>query len=281
MVKSVKNQINFFDEFKEWYFKIIADFRFNIEEDRDARDFLSEILTDSSVIWSFEDIIKSFKDMIQSKFNILVYGCGPSLEITMENFEGNFFFNKSVNLAADGAAVLLKEKQIPVDGIFTDLDGITINEFNYPEFIIVHAHGDNIKKLKFFREKIMNFKKIIGTTQVEPIKDILNPGGFTDGDRILYFIKSFLLPHHRIFLIGMDFNNIIGRYSKPELSKNQEADPVKLKKLLYAIKLVEWFKTQIGNEIYFVNSKFESKYFKNFKFLSISEFKEMLLNKIY
>jgi len=278
MVKSQKKQINFFDEFKEWYYKIITDFKFNIQEDRDARDFLSHILTQSSVIWNLEEILKSFKDLIQSKSYILVYGCGPSLEITMEKFEDKSFFNKSVNLAADGAAVLLKEKQIPVDGIFTDLDGITINEFNYPEFIIVHAHGDNIKKLKIFREKMVNFKKIIGTTQVEPIKDILNPGGFTDGDRILFFIKSLLLPHHKIFLIGMDFNNIIGRYSKPELTKNQEANLIKLKKLRFAIKLIEWVKTQIVNDIYFVNSKFESKYFKDFKFLSISEFKKMLLN---
>jgi len=278
MVKNLKNQINFFDEFKEWYYKIITDFKFNIEEDRDARDFLSDILMQSSVIWNLEDILKSFKDLIQSKSYILVYGCGASLEITMEKLEDKVFFNKSLNLAADGASVFLKEKQIPVDGIFTDLDGITINEFNYPEFIIVHAHGDNIKKLRFFREKMINFKKIIGTTQVEPIKDILNPGGFTDGDRILFFIKSFLLPHHKIFLIGMDFNNIIGRYSKPELTKNQEADPVKLKKLRYAIKLVEWLKKQIVNEIYLVNSNFESKYFEGFKFLSISEFKKMLLS---
>ena len=278
MVKRLKKQINFFDEFKEWYYKIITDFKFNIQEDREARDFLSHILTQSSVIWNLEEILKSFKDMIQSKSYILVYGCGSSLEITMEKFEAKSFFNKSVNLAADGAAVFLKEKEIPIDGIFTDLDGITIKEFNYPEFIIVHAHGDNIKNLKFFREKMIKFKKIIGTTQVEPIEDILNPGGFTDGDRILFFIKSFLLPHHKIFLIGMDFNNIIGRYSKPNLTKNQEADPVKLKKLRYAIKLVEWLKTHIENEIYFVNSNFESKYFKDFKFLSISEFKKMLLN---
>lgn len=278
MVKNLKKQINFFDEFKEWYFKIITDFKFNIQEDREARDFLSHILTQSSVIWNLEEILKSFKDMIQSKSYILVYGCGASLEITMEKFEGKSFFNKSVNLAADGAAVFLKEKEIPIDGIFTDLDGITIKEFNYPEFIIVHAHGDNIKNLKFFREKMIKFKKIIGTTQVEPIEDILNPGGFTDGDRILFFIKSFLLPHHKIFLIGMDFNNIIGKYSKPDLTKHQEADPIKYKKLLFAIKLIEWLKKQIANDIYFVNSNFESKYFKDFKFLSISEFKKMLLN---
>ncbi|MHA1256431.1 MAG: 6-hydroxymethylpterin diphosphokinase MptE-like protein [Promethearchaeota archaeon] len=152
MVNSLKKQISFFDEFKEWYYKILTDFKFNIQEDRNARDFLSHILLQSSVIWNLEDILKSFKNMIQSKPYILVYGCGPSLEITMEKVEENLFFGKSVNLAADGASVFLKEKQIPVDGIFTDLDGITINEFYYPEFIIVHAHGDNIKNLKFFKE---------------------------------------------------------------------------------------------------------------------------------
>jgi uncharacterized Rossmann fold enzyme len=135
--------------------------------------------------------------------------------------------------------------------------------------------------MKYFKDKMINFEKIIGTTQVEPINDILNPGGFTDGDRILYFIKSFLLPHHRIFLIGMDFKNIIGRYSKPQLTKNKEANPIKLKKLQYAIKLIEWLKTQIENEIFFVNSNFESKYFKDFNFLSINEFSSMILNETY
>ena len=69
------------------------------------------------------------------------------------------------------------------------MDGITIKEFQYASFNIIHAHGDNIKNLKLFKNEIIKFKNIIGTTQVEPDRNLVNPGGFTDGDRILYFLK--------------------------------------------------------------------------------------------
>ena len=130
MLKSLKKQINFYDEFKEWYYRISTDFKFSIQEDRDARDLLSQILTQSSTIWNIENILKSFKDLIQLKSNILVYGCGPSLEITMEKFEDKSILKKSLNLAADGAAVLLKEKQIPVDGIFLSATYTIIVDYN-------------------------------------------------------------------------------------------------------------------------------------------------------
>ena len=83
MVKSLKKQINFFDEFKEWYFKIITDFKFNIQKDRDACDFLSHILTQSSFIWNLEEILKFFKELIQSNSYILVYGCLFRLSFTL------------------------------------------------------------------------------------------------------------------------------------------------------------------------------------------------------
>jgi uncharacterized Rossmann fold enzyme len=275
MVLNLKEKINFYLEFKDWYFKIIKDFKFDNQKDREASNFLSRILMKKKDNWNLEDLLKSIKNLVQSKSFILIYGCGPSLEDTVEKIKGVLLYNKCVNLAADGAAVLLKEKQISIDVIFTDLDGITIDEFNYPEFIVVHAHGDNIEKLKFYEKKIINFKKIIGTTQVEPLKNLINPGGFTDGDRILYFIKSFLLPHQKLFLIGMDFNNIIGKYSKPEMTENQKTNPIKLKKLHYAIKLIEWLKKEIENEIYFVNSEAVSK---KFMYISIPEFEKMILD---
>ncbi|GAI68912.1 unnamed protein product, partial [marine sediment metagenome] len=46
---------------------------------------------------------------------------------------------------------------------------------------------------------------VIGTTQVEPVENLVNSGGFTDGDRILSFISSLLLPKHELYLIGMDY----------------------------------------------------------------------------
>jgi len=187
--------------------------------------------------------------------------------------KGKKLFNNCVNLAADGASVLLKEVGIPIDAIFTDLDGITKSEFNYSDFVLVHAHGDNMDKLKEFKEDILNFKNIIGTTQVKSLNNIINAGGFTDGDRILYFLRSLLLPEQNLFLIGMDFGEKIGKYSKPEMADNLKTNPIKLKKLQYAVELIEMIIKKIKNEIYFVNSNVISK---KFKYISIEEFKKLI-----
>ena len=150
-------------------------------------------------------------------------------------------FNECINLAADGASIYLKNKGIPLHGIFTDLDGITNNEFNYADFMFIHAHGDNIAELREFEKEILNSKNIIGTTQVEPLDNMINAGGFTDGDRIFYFLRSLLSPDQILFLIGMDFGKTIGKYSKPEITNDEIGDSIKIKKLQYALELIEWF----------------------------------------
>ncbi|MFW9899786.1 MAG: 6-hydroxymethylpterin diphosphokinase MptE-like protein [Candidatus Thorarchaeota archaeon] len=251
-------ELNFFTEFKDWYLQIKEDFKFDVKKDNDARDYLSLILLKKNRKWNLNSVINSFKDKILTKNRLLVYGCGPSLEETI-NFiikkKGVYFFENFINLAADGASILLREKGIKIDAIFTDLDGITKNEFNYPTFIIIHAHGDNMDNLKFFEDEIISFQNVIGTTQVEPVTNVLNPGGFTDGDRILYFLRTLLSSSQKLFLIGMDFGNIIGKYSKLHIKLDQSASPFKQKKLLYARNLIKWINQKIENEIYYVNSK--------------------------
>jgi uncharacterized Rossmann fold enzyme len=267
----IKEQLDFYDEFKEWYFRIVKDFKFSHQEDCQARDYLSSLL-EKKKNWDLEKILKLFNDRISSKDAIIVYGAGPSLEKTIEIIlkrKGLEFFDRFINLAADGASVLLREKGIKIDAIVTDLDGISKNEFQYTTFNIVHAHGDNIKALKLFKNEMIFFDNIIGTTQVEPTKNLINSGGFTDGDRVLYFIHSLLSSFHVIYLIGMDFGSLIGKYSKLKLEKSQNASPEKKKKLNYALKLIKWLKDKIKNEIYFVNSECKSRDFIN---LSIEEF---------
>ncbi len=267
----LKEQLDFYDEFKDWYIKIINDFKFSYQKDCEARDYLSSLL-EKKKDWNLEQILKLFKVQISSRSAIIIYGCGPSLESTIEIIlkrRGSEFFNDFINLTADGASVLLREKNIKVDAIFTDLDGISKNEFHFPTFNIVHAHGDNIKALKYFKNEIEIFKNLIGTTQVEPTKNLINPGGFTDGDRILYFINSLLSSFHMIYLIGMDFGSIIGKYSKLNIEKSRIAGPEKNKKLVYALTLIKWLKSKIENKIYLVNSEYISKDFAN---LSIDDF---------
>lgn len=164
-------------------------------------------------------------------------------------------FINSIHLTADGATTFLKKLRIPVDAAFTDLDGIIAEDFFYPKFIIVHAHGDNIHRLLNYKNEILKAENIIGTTQVEPYENILNPGGFTDGDRILFFIRSFITSDQNIYLIGMDFKDVIGQYSKPEYERNEKGSPTKIKKLDYAYKLISWLAERIDNKIYLLNSQ--------------------------
>lgn len=276
MVFTLKEHIDYYTEFKHWYSKIREDFNYSIKKDREARDFLSKILNSKSENWDLEKILISFKDMIQIKSSILIYGCGPSLEKSVEILikkRGKEFFNNFINLAADGAAILLKERGISIHGIFTDLDGITLREFNYSDFIVIHAHGDNIAKLREFEKSILNSKNIIGTAQVKPLDNTITTGGFTDGDRILYFLRSLLLPEQKLFLIGMDFGENIGKYSKPEMTNDKKGDSIKIKKLQYAVKLIEWLQKEIKNKLYFINSKVVSKEFNT---VSLERFEELI-----
>jgi len=279
MNHSIKKQIDSHIEFKDWYFKILNDFNFEYQKDREARDILSNILIEKSDKWSLEEILSAFKILIQTKKLIFIYGCGPSLEETVDymiKIQGKKIFSNAVNLVADGAARLLIKRKIPIDGIFTDLDGITKENFDKSKYIIVHAHGDNKTRLKYFKNEILNFPNIIGTTQAEPTDNIINSGGFTDGDRIICFIASLLLPIHELYLVGMDFNNIVGKYSKLEIEKNHIAKPIKLKKLEYGLQIIEWILTKIKNPVYLVNSKIATV---NLQYLTLEKFKNMVLRK--
>jgi uncharacterized Rossmann fold enzyme len=279
MVSSLINKINFYTEFKRWYLSILEDFDFDYQMDIKARDFLSQILRIKKNKWDLERNLICIKDLIQSKKSILIYGCGPSLERSVSyiiNKLGIKIFKKWLNFTADGAIRLLRKNNIEVDGNFTDLDGISKNDFRYSKFNIVHAHGDNIKKLKYFKKEILLFNNIIPTSQVEPIRDIVNPGGFTDGDRILFFLKSFLLPEQSIYLIGMDFDRIVGKYSKLFMIKDEKASPIKVKKLIYAKNLIEWLASKIKNQIFLINSEVPSKILKK---ISLAQFKKLILEQ--
>ncbi len=272
----MKDNLNNYKNFKKWYKIILADFNFNPKMDKNASDYLLNILRQKGADWQYERILELFINNIKEKDFIFIYGCGPSLEETVdklleEEIEKNF--KNSFNLAADGASVLLKEKKIPINCIFTDLDGITKDEFYYSDYVVVHAHGDNLAKLEYFKDDILTFKNVIGTTQCKPSKILFNPGGFTDGDRILYFIRNLILPTQKIFLIGMDFGNKIGKYSKPNMKNNYEISLLKAKKLQYAVKLIEDIIITFINPIYFINSKKSSD---KFQYISISDFKNII-----
>jgi hypothetical protein len=149
-----------------------------------------------------------------------------------------------VLVAADGATTALIEEKIAPDIVATDLDGrlddILLANIRGAN-IIIHAHGDNIDKIARLTPF---FNNVLGTTQAQPAGNLYNFGGFTDGDRALFLAVA--LGASEITLAGMDFGDVVTRYSRPNIeTATAKADDFKKKKLMYAEKFTQWI---IDNE---------------------------------
>lgn len=217
-------------EYEKWrkiYTSIIEDFGFCEEKDKEAAVILDELLCKRDVSSQLKRLENSIRDR-----EVIVFGAGDSLCKGIERFRD--LIEKSTKIAADGATSALIEKGIVPDVIVTDLDGrlddiIAANRKG--SIVVVHAHGDNIEKIKTF---IPRLKGVIGTTQTDPrpFRKLFNFGGFTDGDRAV-----FLADHFRpkvIYLMGFDFNGKVGKYSFTE----KEKVTMKLKKLAWCRRLL-------------------------------------------
>lgn len=172
--------------------------------------------------------------------SVFVIGAGPSISSSLPSLRK---YKDVLKICADTALVPLMKGGIIPQIVVTDLDGDleTLRRLGKTETIfIVHAHGDNIKRLEFAR----NFRNCIGTTQTRKIGNVYNFGGFTDGDRCV-FLASFF-GARKIFLFGMDFGDKIGRYSNTKKSDRV----TKLKKLRHGKALLEWLAPQTRSELY-------------------------------
>ena len=218
-------------DYKDWesiYRKIVEDFHFSVENDEKAADVLNTLLRQKSLM-----SIDKLNDFIAGK-EIIIFGAGPSLENSIITHKK--MFANILKIAADGTTTALLKYNICPDIIVTDLDGKVPDQVKANSdgsIVVIHAHGDNIDKVKKYVPKFKG--ELVGTTQInpEPYDSIHNLGGFTDGDRAVYLADHFHAK--KIFLIGFDFNNEIGPYSFSE-NKNKT---LKLKKL-------KWCKTLIN-----------------------------------
>ena len=185
---------------------------------------------------------REFQNMIQGK-TVFIIGAGPSLTKSLK------YIKKSKNvtkIVADGAVRALLEKNIKPDILVTDLDGDLksiekIGKTMVP--IIVHAHGDNYEKL----EIVKKLKNVVGSTQTRKIGKIENFGGFTDGDRCVFLAEYFNAS--KIVLIGMDFGQKIGKYSKHRIINRK----IKIKKLKFGKEIVEWIGTKSKADLFSTN----------------------------
>ncbi len=221
------------DRFKwyQWYNYIRLKLNLSFEFDQKAADILSNLLSEN------HGSIESLYDLSKNYSKAIVVGAGPSLERSYSILKQT---RDCLIVSANGAtSFLLRSKLLP-NIIVTDLDGLLkdiIKANRNGSMVIVHAHGDNIKKLLKY---VPILKNPLGSTQVEPRPYVYNFGGFTDGDRGVFIVKA--LGFRIIGMIGMDLGMRIGKYSKYGVKIDKG---VKIAKLEIAAKLLEWAASEI------------------------------------
>ena len=232
-----------FGLWEKYYKEILEDFGFSREADEESAKLLDEILSTEGCL-TLDDLaqIVGFSD----KF--IVFGAGPSISEHIQELKENYDLKDYVLVAADGATTAMIEQRLVPDIVATDLDG-NIDDILLANLkganIAIHAHGDNIEKIASLTSF---FNNILGTTQAQPVGNLYNFGGFTDGDRAIFL--SVALGANQIILAGMDFGDIVTKYSRPKLQNNLEkADEFKKKKLVYAEKFTEWIRENEDVEI--------------------------------
>lgn len=228
-----------FGLWEKYYTEILEDFGFSRENDEESAKLLDEILSTEGCL-----TLDELGEIVGFSDKYIVFGAGPSLKQHVQLLKEEYDLKDYVLLAADGATTALIEQKIAPDIVATDLDG-NLDDILLANFrganIIIHAHGDNMDKIA---KLTPFFTSVLGTTQAQPIGNLYNFGGFTDGDRALFLAAA--LGASQIILAGMDFGDIVTKYSRPNIeTETAQADDFKKKKLRYAEKFTQWI---IDNE---------------------------------
>ena len=217
-----------FNEWEGWYKEILETLGFLRDDDEKTAELLDKILDEKGclTIEQFFDEMMEKKDT--SKF--IVVGAGPSIKKHIKYVKENY----------DATTAMLEDDLVP-DIVATDLDGkmedlLAANSLG--SYFVIHAHGNNEELIDNWTTK---FDKILGTTQSVPIGHLYNFGGFTDGDRAMFF--AIALGCEEMVLAGMDFGTTVTKYSRPNIEgATGPADEIKTKKLIFAERLLAWIK---------------------------------------
>ena len=223
-----------FGLWEKYYSEILKDFGFSREDDEKSAKLLDEILSTEGCL-----TLDELSEIVGFSDKFIVFGAGPSLNDHISLLKQDYDLKDYVLVAADGATTALVEQRVSPDIIATDLDG-NLDDILLANLrganIVIHAHGDNMDKIASLSSF---FNNVLGTTQAQPVGNLYNFGGFTDGDRALFLAVA--LGASEITLAGMDFGEIVTKYSRPNLETDiAKADEFKRKKLTYAEKFTQW-----------------------------------------
>ena len=249
----------YFYHYREIFDAITTDLNFDLDLEYSAAVLLSSVLT-SVQDPNIESLLSNIESL-ESEHLIPIF-------ITLsDSFKDHLVRITNIKktpkarpliIAADATGAALMDNGIVPNFVFSDLDGLTANQLqNLTEkgtYIIIHAHGDNMDKIKEFADVIKNNNRVIGTTQTEITEVLINPGGFTDGDRSLFFFHHLLAPNIPFYLLGYNFNSVYVSEYKKSLIKTDRFDQyreMKLKKLRWAEKSIQWLSDYSHRKIFF------------------------------
>jgi len=212
--------VQFIDWFP-YYQEIREEFGYSTEKDQNAAYLLSKLIKKRSLS------LKKLEKKIKGK-DVFVIGAGPSLEDDINFIKKN---KRHVRVVSDGAVEALLTNKIKPDVVVSDLDGnptFLKKAEKLGAIMVIHAHGDNEKAIE---KLVPKFKSVIGTTQVMPVENVYNFGGFTDGDRSVFMAEE--MGAKSIVLVGMDLTDQNTRYPKgSKVDKNLKAKKLKRAKIL-------------------------------------------------
>ncbi|HVL49090.1 MAG TPA: 6-hydroxymethylpterin diphosphokinase MptE-like protein [Candidatus Thermoplasmatota archaeon] len=197
------------------YRAILADFGWREADDEAARDLLASLLPSPPPPLDRLAFLEGA--------DVTVLGAGASLERAAPP--------RGPVVAADSAVARALARGFRIDAVVTDLDGDVdaqrdLNAKGVP--LVVHAHADNRAALEAWVPRFPG--PVVGTCQCAPLGNVLNFGGFTDGDRACFLAEA--LGARRILLAGFDWDA-----PAPDAAKAARG-PAKAAKLAWARRLL-------------------------------------------
>ena len=210
--------------------RIAREFRYDVSEDEKGAELLDSLLVDSP-----DKVLDRLRTLLSGR-NVIVNG--GALSDTDMIPDGP--------LIATGSSVeMLKRSDATIDVVVTDLDKdaqAQLDACSDGAIPIIHAHGDNTELISEWIPKFIAGSKgmsksgsdegfhegVLGTCQTKPVGNLVNFGGFTDGDRAVHLALE--LGAERCTLIGFDFEN---------------ADDNKIRKLRWAEQLI----SMVGDKV--------------------------------
>lgn len=215
-----------YEEWEQYYLKIVNEFGYSVAEDSRAAGILLELVGGMNTV---KEPDMYMGETVRGKRFVILGPCDMD-RVELSGRIGQLLSaGRMLVTVGEGTKNALDAGLLP-SIVFTDLDGFPESDVAANErgaTAIIHAHGDNIARLRTWVPKFSG--RIIPTCQCAPLPGISNWGGFTDGDRAFCALRHF--GAGEISLEAFDFKRPCG-------SKHVDIE-TKKRKLEWAERIIE------------------------------------------